>query len=586
MKQGENMKRTVVLVLLTILAGSIFALPIPGNGSGPSKDKISQAWTPEQTEPPTQAPTGYVTVRKESKDPSLLFPLDETYTLAMQPNDDDYTEAIAIPFNFLLYGVEYDYFYINNNGNITFDRGYNAYTPWGFPIAETPMLAPFFADVDTRGTGSVWYKIESNRIIVTWDHVGYFSAATDRLNTFQVIFTDGTDPSIGLDNNVAFGYGDLAWTTGSASGGVGGLGGEPATVGINGGGSDLFYSQIGRFDHEGTDYDGAYDNHDGIDWLDWVIFQYDVEEAPATLTVFPTTIDNPIIPFELPVGIVSDDPGLEVYYASYPLEGNQNVFIPVGPGVWRAWAYYSLAWHQADVFPLTGPGTIAFTGVPFGAKDIVPIILDGEGQTLPVVLSSFNAVLTAQNYIKLQWVTQSETGVSGYNIYRSMEQDVNNSLLVSPLITATNLSYEQSYQFIDTEVYDSGIYYYWLQSRDFDGTSNFFGPVQVRFQPQDPGGEIPSLPLVTDLLNAYPNPFNPSTSLRYSVSEAAPVKLDIYNTRGQLIRSFTANPTEPGYYSQYWDGLDQAGRTLGSGIYLVRMTSSGSSFMKRVILSK
>ncbi|HOH46599.1 MAG TPA: FlgD immunoglobulin-like domain containing protein [Candidatus Cloacimonadota bacterium] len=572
------MRRIVIAILLVFVTTTIFARlqDSPDNAAGKTPGVM-------------QAPGNiHYTAPNDLKwGTDLLVPLDETFTLALEANDDGFTAPIEIPFNFVLYGTQYTQFYINNNGNISFLEGYSTYTPFGFPIDGYPMLAPFFGDVDTRGVGSglVWYKIESNRIIVTWDHVGYFGARVDKLNTFQVIFSDGTDPAIGLGNNVAFSYGEMAWTTGDASGGTNGLGGTPATVGVNAGDGDL-YSQTGRFDHQGYDYDGAYGNYDGVNWLTFIIFFYNVVEPVATLTIIPTDIENPMFEIELPTGVDPLTDTIETFYASYPVVGTMNVNLPVGPGTWRAWIYHTGAWHQAAIFPFTGPGTLVFEDVPFGAKADVPILLEHEEQTLPVVLSSFNAVLTTQNYVKLQWVTQSETGVSGYNIYRSLEQEVNSALLISPLITATNLSYEQSYQFIDTEIYDPGIYYYWLQSRDFDGTSNFFGPVQVRFQPQDPGGEIPSLPLVTDLLNAYPNPFNPSTSIRYSVSEATTVNLSIFNTRGQLIRSFTANPTEPGYYSQYWDGLDQAGNPMGSGVYLIKMTSSGSSFLKRVILSK
>ncbi|MEF3694345.1 MAG: nidogen-like domain-containing protein [Candidatus Cloacimonadota bacterium] len=572
------MRRLLLALMLLLVATTIFATPT---------EQVSQA--PGKTPGMMQSPGNihYTTPTDVKWGTDLLVPLDASFTLALGANDDEYTDAITIPFTFVLYGTTYTQFYINNNGNISFDEGYSSYTPWGFPIEGFPMLAPFFGDVDTRGVGSgyVWYKIEANRIIVTWDHVGYFGARVDKLNTFQVIFSDGTDPAIGLGNNVAFSYGDMAWTTGDASGGTDGLGGEPATVGVNAGDGTLF-SQTGRFDHQGYDYDGAYGNNDGVNWLTFIIFFYNVVEPEATLTIIPTTIENPIFEITLPTGVDPETDTVETFYASYPVVGSMDVNLPVGPGTWRAWIYHTGQWNQAAIFPFTGPGTLVFEDVPFGAKADVPILLEHEEQTLPVVLSSFSAILTSQNYVKLQWVTQSETGVSGYNIYRSLEQEVNSALLVSPLITATNLSYEQSYQFIDTEIYDPGLYYYWLQSRDFDGTSNFYGPVQVRFQPQDPGTESPNLPLVTDLLNAYPNPFNPSTSIRYTVSEATSVKLDIFNTRGQLIRSFMANPTEPGYYNQYWDGLDQAGNTLGSGVYMVRMTSAGSTFMKRVILSK
>lgn len=137
------------------------------------------------------------------------------------------------------------------------------------------MIAAFWADIDTRGAGSglCWYKIESNRLIVTWESVGYFAANDDLLSTFQLIITDGTDPVVGINNNVAFSYDDMQWTTGDLSGGVGGFGGTPATVGVNKG-DGVTFVQVGRFDHEGVDWDGADGNNDGVSYLDGRLYKF------------------------------------------------------------------------------------------------------------------------------------------------------------------------------------------------------------------------------------------------------------------------------------------------------------------------
>jgi hypothetical protein len=130
------------------------------------------------------------------------------------------------------------------------------------------LIAPFWADVDTRpaASGIVWYKITANRLVVIWQEVGYYNQQTDKLNTFQLIMTDGNDPIIGVGNNVGFAYEDMQWTTGSASQGVGGFGGVPATVGVNKG-DGVDFALVGRFDHPGVDYDGPVGNNDGISYL-------------------------------------------------------------------------------------------------------------------------------------------------------------------------------------------------------------------------------------------------------------------------------------------------------------------------------
>lgn len=198
-----------------------------------------------------------------------LIPLDTTFTLAMLPNDDEFSNVIVLPFNFSFYGTIYDSLYINNNGNISFTTPYNTFTAFTFPDPSFNMIAPFWADVDTRSTngGNVWYKLNPHSLVIVWDHVGYFSMMEDKLNTFQLIISDGQDTLVPAGNNVSFCYGDMQWTTGSASGGINGFSGSPATVGVNIG-NGLDYFQVGQFDTLGTAFDGPYNTIDQVDFLD------------------------------------------------------------------------------------------------------------------------------------------------------------------------------------------------------------------------------------------------------------------------------------------------------------------------------
>ena len=192
---------------------------------------------------------------------------DATYTLAMAPNDDGSTASITIPFSFCLYGTSFTSLFINNNGNVSFGTSFSTFSASGFPSSSFQMVAPFWGDVDTRGTGTVQYKITPTAMYVNWQAVGYFNTMTDKVNTFQLIITDGTDPILPAGNNIAFCYGDMQWTTGSASSGVGGFGGVPATVGVNKG-DGVNFIQMGRFDQPGAAYDGPYGANDGVSWLD------------------------------------------------------------------------------------------------------------------------------------------------------------------------------------------------------------------------------------------------------------------------------------------------------------------------------
>lgn len=184
-------------------------------------------------------------------------------------NDDWSTDTITLPFDICFYGTSVNKIFLNNNGNISIGAPYSTFTANSFPDPTYVMIAPFWADVDTRGSlsGLVYYSVTPTHLIVQWENVGYFGTHDDKLNTFQLIVTNGNDPIIPIGQNVSFCYKDMQWTTGDASQGINGFGGVPATVGVNRG-NGVDYIQFGLFDTSGNNYDGAYGLNDGVDWLD------------------------------------------------------------------------------------------------------------------------------------------------------------------------------------------------------------------------------------------------------------------------------------------------------------------------------
>ena len=69
-------------------------------------------------------------------------------------NDDGSTGLVGLPFTLNFFGKTYTSLYVNNNGNVTFDGPLADYTPYGLVGTTHVIIAPFFADVDTRGSGS------------------------------------------------------------------------------------------------------------------------------------------------------------------------------------------------------------------------------------------------------------------------------------------------------------------------------------------------------------------------------------------------------------------------------------------------
>lgn len=147
--------------------------------------------------------------------------------------------AQSLGFTFNFYGTNYTTAFINNNGNITFSLPLADFTPFAITgPTGNPMIAPFFADVDTRvgpivnfGTGTI---SGHTAFAVNWPGVGYYSEHIDKTNDFQLLLVDRSDIAPG-DADIYFNYGSMQWETGDASGGSAGLGGECAHVGFNNG---------------------------------------------------------------------------------------------------------------------------------------------------------------------------------------------------------------------------------------------------------------------------------------------------------------------------------------------------------------
>lgn len=234
---------------------------------------------------------------KQTTQCNCLIPVDNTFMVAPfsgysapnYRNDDGSTGSINLPFTFCLYGQSFNNLYINNNGNVSFGTSYGTFSSSSFPSSSYTMVAPFWADVDTRNlaSGLVYYKTTPTHIIVRWSNVGYFSSQADKLNDFQLILTNGNDTIIPLGTNVSFCYGDMQWTTGSASGGSGGFGGTPATVGANKG-DGVAYAQFGRFDQAGSAYDGPFGANDGVSWLDNRTFFFNTCTNNNNIAPIPT----------------------------------------------------------------------------------------------------------------------------------------------------------------------------------------------------------------------------------------------------------------------------------------------------------
>ncbi|MCL2065112.1 MAG: T9SS type A sorting domain-containing protein, partial [Candidatus Cloacimonetes bacterium] len=97
---------------------------------------------------------------------------------------------------------------------------------------------------------------------------------------------------------------------------------------------------------------------------------------------------------------------------------------------------------------------------------------------------------------------------------------------------------------------------------------------------------VDDLPKFTSLDGNFPNPFNPSTTIAYSLAESGNVKLQIFNIRGQLVKTLVNEIQNAGRYTVDWHGDNDRQRRVGSGVYFYRLETSAGRQVKRMVLLK
>jgi hypothetical protein len=213
-------------------------------------------------------------------------------------------------------------------------------------------------------------------------------------------------------------------------------------------------------------------------------------------------------------------------------------------------------------------------------------------QTLPVTLSTFTVVFANEQPL-LQWKTHSEQNNAGWNIYRGATEaaftnETAEIINFEIIPGAGNSSEPTSYQFSDVfPVQPDASYYYWLESVSYSGATELYGPVTLEVPEDDIQGDTPDLPYKYGIQN-YPNPFNPSTEISFVLPKASPVELNIYNLKGQKIRTLISGETlgKDKLHTVVWDGKDSNGQPASSGIYLYKLLTQDKVYSKKMLLVK
>jgi hypothetical protein len=272
-------------------------------------------------------------------------------------------------------------------------------------------------------------------------------------------------------------------------------------------------------------------------------------------------------------------------------DGGTAVMIPDG-GTWRRVVVIVITydlnefstrinWPTPSDFLVMNTSDVNVTGtrVPMGAefRDI----------QLPVQLGGFE-VLPAPNKVGnlLSWKTESEIDNIGFNIWRSETeadiydeegQVINYRRITADLIPGAGTSTSpQEYSYLDRTAENDRMYYYKIEQIDVNGQAAFFGPVAL--------DRTEAVPIDYVLSQNFPNPFNPSTTIKYYLSEDSQVSLSVFNLLGKRVRVLAEGQHHAGLYSVSWDGRDDNGQVMGSGIYFYELDTGVNVYTRKMTI--
>ena len=226
--------------------------------------------------------------------------------------------------------------------------------------------------------------------------------------------------------------------------------------------------------------------------------------------------------------------------------------------------------------------TIAWAG---SAGDLGSPGTQGES-SLPVELSSFTVKSTTKGIV-LNWTTESEIENLGFIIERKTVgtdwQEIVSYKQDESLLGQGSVSFATDYEYIDKLVQQGNTYEYRLADVDYNGVITYHSTREVTVD------NNPLATIAEDFtVMAYPNPFNPSTTIRYSVPVGTghdpSVKMQVYDITGKLMTTLVNEKQPSGWYEIQWNGTNQNDKDVPGGVYLSRITIGNEVKTNKLIL--
>ncbi len=186
---------------------------------------------------------------------------------------------------------------------------------------------------------------------------------------------------------------------------------------------------------------------------------------------------------------------------------------------------------------------------------------------IPVELTAFTAA-AQDNKAILRWTTASEKNNRGFWIEKADGDGAFRQLFfVEGAGTSSEINY---YQYIDENL-KPGYYSYRIKQEDFDGRFEYSGIRSVEI----------SAPLEFELMDNYPNPFNPSTEIKFSLPVPSEISLIVYDLLGREVVVLYEGICEAGVHTVTFDGTE-----LSSGVFIYKLTAGKFSGVKKMNMIK
>lgn len=213
--------------------------------------------------------------------------------------------------------------------------------------------------------------------------------------------------------------------------------------------------------------------------------------------------------------------------------------------------------------------TLLWFGFKVGSSE-VPFMIE---MPVPVRLKSFDVTMEDGSAV-LRWETSLEVGMAGYDVVRSEQELGRYDVITKEMVRSSGAATGGSYEYKDENVTANRTYWYKLREVAENGLGSEYGPYSVTYR------------VSNQLDQNVPNPFNPTTTIRYGIAADGPVSLLIYDVAGRKVRTLVNQRQRADIYSVTWDGINDAGQRTASGVYFYKLVAGKFTQTKKMVLLK